>query len=68
MKVTENLTKRWKAVKSRGDIGSLAVILKKDRSTVSRILSGTQETTADILIAIDEFYAKRITLLKKIKA
>lgn len=67
MQISKKIIKSWQHLKSRGDVNELKDLLKKDASTISRILSGKQESTPEMYTRISEFYTARKKQVSRIK-
>lgn len=67
MQISKKIINNWKSLKEQGDVNELAALCEKNPSTISRVLSGKQETTPDVLLKIKAFYSKRKSVVKKIE-
>lgn len=68
MQISKKTLTRWDSLRDKGDNQKLAKILDMDVASVSRILSGKQETTSDLLLKIKDFFKEKKKLKKLIEA
>lgn len=59
MQASKKLIASWAKLRDWKDVNTLAGLTGKKPSTISRILSGKQETTSDVLLIIKAFYKER---------
>jgi hypothetical protein len=59
MQITKKIVNNWATLKERGDVKKIAKILRVEKETASRILSGNQTTSTKNLLKINEFFNKR---------
>lgn len=55
MKASNKIIKKWQAVKEYGYVQELSKITGKSATTISRVVSGKQGTTPEVLIQIQNF-------------
>lgn len=67
MKISEEISKEWKESLEKGDSKTLAIKLKMDDSTISRIINGKQHTTSSNLLKIKAFIEKKKKMIAKIE-
>lgn len=67
MQVSKRIINKWASLKEWGDVEYLAGLTKKQPSTISRIMSGKQETTPEVIMTITEFYKKRKKIRQQIE-
>lgn len=63
MKVTKKMLAKWAPVTEKGDQSKIARKLKKHPSTISRIMTGKEDTTLNIIAKIDQFYEGKKAVL-----
>jgi plasmid maintenance system antidote protein VapI len=66
MKLSNKIINTWSELKEQGDVNALAKKTGKNQATVSRILSGKQETTPDTIQIIVDFFNARKKQISKI--
>lgn len=59
MKASNKIIKKWQAVKEYGYVQELSKITGKSATTISRVVSGKQGTTPDVLIQIQTFLKEK---------
>lgn len=59
MKATNKMIKKWQLVKEYGYVQELSNMTGKSATTISRIVSGRQGTTPEVLIQIQKFLAAK---------
>jgi len=67
MIVNKKLVNKWKLLREKNDVAELALLTKKNRSTISRIVNGKQATTPFVLAQINDFFKERKKTISKIE-
>jgi IS30 family transposase len=68
MQVKKRIINNWLTLKEKGDIEKIAKITGKQPSTISRVISGKQETTPDVVEQIVAYFKPRKKQISKIEA
>lgn len=67
MQIPKKIINTWKSVKEQGDVNAIAKMTGKNQATISRVLSGKQQTTPDVIQKIVEFLKARKKQISKIE-
>lgn len=67
MQISDKTLAKWRKVREKGDNQKIAEMCDLDEATVSRVLTGKQETDSENLLKMKDFFQKKLKIKEAIE-